>query len=75
MPEDVGSAAVQVDGEDVRPKAGLLYRRLDGVARLLAPDEGSLKYLETVGRDRPTNSEKSSIVLICLVTVEASPLI
>src|SRR5689334_22547393 len=29
-------------------------------------DFGSLKYLETVGRERPTNSAKSSIVLIDL---------
>ena len=32
-------------------------------------DIGSLKYFETVGRDRPTNSEKSSMVLIVFPTI------
>ena len=37
------------------------------VSRVLRRTEvGSLKYFDTVGRDRPTNSEKSSIVLIAL---------
>src|SRR5690606_10538877 len=31
---------------------------------LFRTDDGSLKYFETVGRDSPTNSENSSIVLI-----------
>jgi hypothetical protein len=34
---------------------------------------GSLKYFDTVGRDSPTNSEKSSIVLIGLSDKSALP--
>ncbi|MNY01383.1 hypothetical protein D3C86_1339110 [compost metagenome] len=37
----------------------------------LRTEAGSLKYFETVGRERPTNSENSSIVLIDLAKVLA----